>query len=341
MTEFGGSIDPFEVDFFFGSGAGLLEKRFAKSDDTLAGTGNTTLDHEEVLGDNTILRETTERGDVLLGGIEVGGGVVGGESADVLSIIGGALADTVDLLVDFNTVMITVLTSTSNGPGDVSWMPSTNTGDLAETLVRLARKTGSTPTSGDTLESLTLSNGDGVDHFVLSKDSINRDGLLEQVLGKGNLVGDGTSVDLDFTHVSLLLAQVEATDLGVADDTDDCAVLDDASKFGFDLLASTFSGSSLGIFGECLPLAAVPVLVEATETLFRQMFGPNGGHAAKTSRGFDVSNDSNSDHGRSFNDGDGFNDFLLVRFGTRVVDYTDNVSHTSFVAHEGSQMSGL
>jgi hypothetical protein len=43
-------------------------------------------------------------------------------------------------VVDGGTVHVTVVTGTGDSPHDVGWMPSTDTGNLTKTLVRLARQ---------------------------------------------------------------------------------------------------------------------------------------------------------------------------------------------------------
>ena len=48
-----------------------------------------------------------------------------------------SVTDVVDLLVDLGTVMVSLLTGTSDGVLDTARMPGSDTGDLAETLVRL------------------------------------------------------------------------------------------------------------------------------------------------------------------------------------------------------------
>lgn len=75
-------------------------------------------------------------------------------------------------------------------------MPSSDTSDLTQTLVGLARQTAGTPTSGNTLKTFTLGDGDDVNHLVLLKDGVNGNLLFKVLLGEGNLVGDGTTVDL-------------------------------------------------------------------------------------------------------------------------------------------------
>ena len=78
--------------------------------------------------------ETTHGVDRLVSQIIIGSSVVLHKLA-VLHV--ESITDVVDLLVDFGTVMVTLLTGTSDGELDSARMPSTDTGDLAETLVSL------------------------------------------------------------------------------------------------------------------------------------------------------------------------------------------------------------
>ncbi len=52
----------------------------------------------------------------------------------------------------------------------------------------------------------------------------------------------------------------------------------------------------LGIFCECLLLAAVPVLVESASKLVAQMLSPNGCKGSKSTGSFDVAHKTNNDH---------------------------------------------
>lgn len=249
VTELGRGIDELEGDLFQSGALGLSEERLAEGDDSLLHARAGALDHEEVLIEDTVVREATHGGDGLLSQIKLGRGVVG-----------ASLADAVDLLVDLGTVMVTVLTGARNGVLDSRRMPSANARDLAETLVSLARKTSDAPTSGDTLETLTLGDGKRVDHLVLLKDRVDGDLLLEETLSVGNLVGNGATVDLDLHDVSLLLAKIELADLGVGDDTDDSAVVSDALNVASDGGLALVVGVLFGVVGESLLLGAVPVL---------------------------------------------------------------------------------
>lgn len=117
------------------------------------------------------------------------------------------LANLVNLLVHLSAVVVSVLTSTGNSVGHPGWMPGTNTSNLAETPVGLARKAGDTPTSDDTFITLTLSDTNDVNHLVLLEDCINRDFLLKELVAIVHLVGDSATVDLDLHEVGLLLLQ--------------------------------------------------------------------------------------------------------------------------------------
>lgn len=211
------------------------------------------------------------------------------------AVLGIGLADSVNLVVDRGTVVVTVLTSTGNRPLDVVRVPSTNTSNLAETLVRLARKLLGAPTLGDTGETVTLGDGDNVNHLVLLKDGVDGDGLLEELLAKVDLVGNGATVDLDLHEMGLLLLEGGLADLGVGEDTDDGAVLLHALELAGDGGARAL-GVLLGVLGEGLLLALVPVLVEAALELVGQMLGPDGGERAQAAGGLDVSDKTNNDH---------------------------------------------
>ena len=196
VTELAGSVNEFEGNLFKGSTTGLREDGLAEGEDTLLGTHTATLDHDKVIANHTVVRETTHWVDALDGQVEFGG------SALVISSTGNA----VDLLVHLDTVMEAVLTSTRAGEADIGRMPGTNTGNLAQTLVSLAWQATSTPTSSDTLETVTLGDTNDVNVFVLFKDTSNGNFLFKVAEGPVNLLFNATTVQLDFHQVSLLLA---------------------------------------------------------------------------------------------------------------------------------------
>ena len=132
-------------------------------------------------------------------------------------------------------------------------MPCTDTSDLAETLVRLARELLGAPTVGYTLETVTLGDGNYIDNLVLLEDGADGDGLFEKAVGELDLVGDGAAVDLDLHQMGLLLGKTGLADLGVGEDADDGAVLADALELTCDALAAVL-GVLLGVARERLLL---------------------------------------------------------------------------------------
>lgn len=209
------------------------------------------------------MRETTKRGDVLLDGVSLGGGVVLG-SAD------GTSADSVDLLVKFSSVVVAELTSSCDGPLNGSGMPSTDTADLAETSVGLSGKAGHTESLDDTGSSLTTGHTNSVDHLVLLEDLTDGDFTLELLEGPVDLLSNGATVDLDLEEVSLALSEVKLGELGAGENSDDGAVLLDSLEVSLDaLLALGILLITLSVVSEGLLLGVLPVLVEAASELLR------------------------------------------------------------------------
>jgi hypothetical protein len=131
-----------------------------------------------------------------------------------LSVLGvDSSTNAVDLLVDFRTVMVTLLTGASDGEGNARRMPSSDTSDLAETLVRLARQFLCVPTAGDTLETFTLGDSDAINHFILGEDVGDGDGLFQMLLNPLDFVLDGSTIELDLHDVCLLLALFDQANL--------------------------------------------------------------------------------------------------------------------------------
>jgi len=243
----------------------LSNEGLTESEDSLLNTHTATLDHNEILVDFSVVRETTQGGDGLLGEIRFSG----------TGLLVSSLSHSVDLLVDLSSVVVTVLTSTRHGEGDSAWMPGSNTSDLAETLVCLSGQACGSPTGGHTLVTVTLGNTNDIDVFALVEDGIDLNFLLEETIGVVDLIGDGSTVDLDFHKVSLLLTQLELSDLRVSQDTNNGTVLLDAGQISFDELGVALDG--LLVLGESLLLGAEPVLVETTKDVIAQVVSPDGG----------------------------------------------------------------
>jgi len=163
VTDLGRGIDELNLDLLGSGVAGLGEVALSEDNWSLASTNNTTLDHDEVLIDNTVVREATKRSNVLLNSISISGSVVLGSANSTRS-------NSVDLLVMLSSVVVAELTSTGDGPLNGSGMPSTDTTDLAETSVGLSGKAGNTESLDNTSGSLTTGHTNSVDHLELIED---------------------------------------------------------------------------------------------------------------------------------------------------------------------------
>src|SRR5690606_21294609 len=121
--------------------------------------------------------------------------------------------------------------------------------------------------------------------------------------------------------VGLLLAEVLYESwLGVDDSANRSAELLDAGNLLGDVVLAIS-----GVLGEGLVgLGGRPVLVEATEDIGSEVLGESAGESAATTGSLDVAdNADNTDRG-SLNDGDSFDDLLLVGTGSGTVDLTEN-----------------
>lgn len=123
VTSLRRGINPLEGDLFKLSSRGLRIDGLSEGNDSLLWTGNLTLQHNKVFINNTIVREASKRGDSLFSDIKV--------SRSVLLVV--SLSNSVDLLVDFGSVVETALTSTWDSSGNTGRMPCSNTGNLSET----------------------------------------------------------------------------------------------------------------------------------------------------------------------------------------------------------------
>jgi len=332
VTHLGGSIDELKVDLFKSSSTNLGNQTLSQDEGSLLGTNTATLDEDEIFSDDTVVRETTQRSDGLFSQISSSRGVVS------TTFVLDTNTDSVDLLVHFSSVVVTQLTSSGNGESNSGRMPSSDTSDLSETSMGLSGESLGSESGGDTFVTLTLSNTEDIDHFVLVNDLGYSDFLFKVLLSEVNLLGDGTTVNLDFEDVSLLLSKVELIHLSVDDDSDDLAVFLDSVKLAVNVLGIT---PLLAVLVESLLLGVHPVLVESSLQLSRQVLSPDGSKSSETSGSFDVTNNTANNDGRSFEDGTSFDDFLLVELGADLVDISEDVGHTSLEDGESGKVDGL
>ena len=158
VTDLGGCVDELDIDSF---GLPRLDgrvKRFSDDDRSLSGALNTTLDKEIVLVDFTVVGEATERSDVLDDSIGLSGGVV-------LNTGDGSSTNSVNLVVDVGSGVVTELTTSGDRPLDGGRMPGTDTSDLSETSMGLSVQAGDAESLDDTGHTLTTGDSDGIDTF--------------------------------------------------------------------------------------------------------------------------------------------------------------------------------
>ena len=286
--------------------------------------------------DNTVVGEATKRSNVLFNSISLSGSVV-------LGATNSTGTDSVDLLVEFSSTVVAELTGTGDGPLNGSGMPSSDTTDLAETSVGLARHAGDTESLDDTGGSLTAGNTDGVDHLELVEDLSDGDFTLELLEAPIDLLGDGATVDLDLEEVSLALAEVKLGELGAGEDADDCAVLLYSLEVALDgVLALGILLVSLGVVSEGLLLGVLPVLVEAALELIGEMLSVDGRESAEAAGGLNVTDEADDLERGALDDGDGLNDVLLEHLLTLTAFVVaGDVGHASLVTEEGGKVDGL
>merc|ERR1719334_2511214 len=238
-------------------------------------------------------------------------------------------------------MMVSLLTSSRYSELNSAWMPSSNTSNLPQTLVSLPRELLGVPPACNTFKSMTLGNTNDINHFILGKDSTNWNLLLKMISGEIDLVSNGAPIKLDLHDVSLLLPTSKDFHLGMNNNPDCGAVFFHLSQILLNFLLSKIISPFSARFGKSLLLGLRPILVKSPLGLFTNMFCPNGLKCPHTTWSFNVPNNTNSHHGRSFNDSHSLNNLLFVDFRSRSVDFSDDVRHTSFVTHKASHVDWL
>jgi len=143
---------------------------------------------------------------------------------------------------------------------------------------------------------------------------------------------------LHFENVVLLLSEVlQEFELGGTDNSYDRAVF-------FESLKSDFNGFLflfvfLGVFGESFFLTVEPVFVESSESVFVEFLSPDSGQSSESSRGIDISDQSDDNHGRGFDDGDSLDGFFLVQFGSWFFDFSQDVGHSGLEPSESCEVA--
>jgi len=179
VTHVAGRVDELELNLLQGAAGGVGDEGLSEGQDTLLGTNASALNHDKVLVHNAVMREAAQRSDGLLRDV-----ILCGSVALVIT-----LTNAVDLLVDFCSVMITTLTGTGDRVHDTARMPSTDTSDLAKTLVRLSRQLLGAVTMCDALKTVTFCDANNVNHLILLENTGDVNCLLKVFFGPDDLVG--------------------------------------------------------------------------------------------------------------------------------------------------------
>ncbi|KAE9537465.1 hypothetical protein AGLY_006488 [Aphis glycines] len=190
----------------------ILSKAARLSNDSLLRTNTTSLNHEEIIVNFTIMWETSH-------GIK-------SYSVDALFLI---------TYKKISTMMVTFLTSTSNSELDTTGMPCSNTSNLTKTLMSFTGQFLCMPTRCYTLilyltkytiksytfVSTTLSDTNTINHLIWSENMRNRYWLFKMFFGPLHFLSNCASINLDFHDVSLLLAFLQQFHLYIMSNNSD------------------------------------------------------------------------------------------------------------------------
>jgi len=264
MAKLGRSVDELEFHLLQSISVGWIEEGLSEGQNSLLGSHDTSLEDEEIVVHLSVSHKTSNRGNSLLGEIKLGGG------AGLVVL----LSDSVDLLVHFCSVVVSMLTSTRDSIADSSGMPGSDTSNLSQTLVRLSGKLSGSPTGSHTFKSLSFGDSTHIDHSVLLKDGIDWDLFLKQIVTKLDLLLNSSTINLNLHNVGLLL-HFDSPHLGVSEHTNHSAVFVDSGEFLFD--NCLILGDCLRVLGEGFLLRLVPILVEPPSDLLAQVSSPHSG----------------------------------------------------------------
>ena len=297
-----GGIDELDVEWLVVRALDDGNERLTESDASLSGPGHASLDHQPVLVHLAVVREASHGSDALLGQIRLGRG-----RASVT-----LLADAKHALVDLSSVVVTLLTRACDSGLDAGRVPGADTGNLAQSSVGLAGKSGDSPSSHNTREPVTARCSADIKSLALRENGSHGNLLLEEVLRVLHLGGDvGASVYLNLQKIGDFLAELDLAHLGVRENSDHRAVLSDSLELELDVLRSL--RSLLGVLGEGLLLRLVPVLVESALDFIGQVAGPHSGEGAESIGGLHVADHADDHHGRSLKHSHSLDRLLLVQ----------------------------
>jgi len=116
MSNLTTSVNELKRDLLQSSPINLRHNRFPQQTDPLLRSDAAPPDHHEVILHHPVVREPSQRSDVLFGQVTEGTGIV-------LGALVGRMTDPVHLFVEFGSVMEPVITGPRNSPPYSSRMP--------------------------------------------------------------------------------------------------------------------------------------------------------------------------------------------------------------------------
>ena len=178
-----------------------------------------TLQHDEILFHLPLVRESTHGCNSLISQIIICGCAILNE----LHVILGTLP--VDPFIDLSLVVASLLTNSWYGELEPARTPGFNASKLSQTLVSLPWQFLSVPLASRALEPVTVGHFNDINHFILNKDSANRNFFLKVFPSKVDLISNGSAIQLNLHDMSLLLPVSEDLHLNVHDRADGSAIL--------------------------------------------------------------------------------------------------------------------
>jgi len=202
MSNLGRCINELDIDLFSGSSVCIVQKRLSQCDWSLLCSNYASLKNKEIIIHHSIVGESSKWSYILFSCISLCSGIILDSSHCSSSY-------SVDLLVDFSSMVIAQLTCSWYSPLDCSWMPGSNTTNSSQSSMSFSRQSCCSKSLDCTLHTFTVGYSNGINHFEVLEDFSNRDFLLKFASSPVNLLSNGSTINLDFNEVSFSLTEVD------------------------------------------------------------------------------------------------------------------------------------
>lgn len=146
------------------------------------------------------------------------------------------LSYSVDLFIYFSSVVITALSDSRYCESYSCWMPSSDTSNSSPSSMCFLLQVLDSESFDGSASSFTFSDTDNIDVLILLEDLVDFNFLFEEFVAEVNFLSDGSTIDLNFEDVILLLSEVQFIELGVSNNSDDCAIFFDSVELDLDRL---------------------------------------------------------------------------------------------------------